>query len=137
MPPRKLVVATAIFLILVGFGIYYSVSEIGLKPVTESIDITIPGGDTAAAELSPQNFTVMEGQKVTLVINNMDNSPHFLYISALGVNTEIIQSGQTATVSFVPNKVGVFPLWQPPMTGPCATYSTCNVNQGYVTVTAR
>jgi hypothetical protein len=134
-------VASAVVVILVGLGIYYSVLQSGPKsspkPVTENIDITAPRVETAAAELSPQNFTAIEGQNVTLVVDNMDNATHFLMISKFGVYTNVIQPGQTVRVSFVANQVGVFPIYQADvLTGPCETYSACHLNQGYVTVIA-
>jgi hypothetical protein len=130
------VIAIAVVLILAGFGSYYVVQTRAPKSLTETITITIPEGEDASAVLSPQNFTVMEGQHVTLVVDNMDNTSHTLAIPA-EMETPVILPGQVVSVSFIPNEVGVFPLLQPPLTGPCATYSACNLNQGYVTVVAR
>jgi nitrous oxide reductase len=135
MMPRRLTVAIAIILILAGLGTYYAIVQSGPQgSVTEAIAIVAPS-DVAAAELSPQNFTVTEGEKVTLVIDNMDNTTHTLAIPTI-METPVIQPGQTVIVSFVPKEVGVFPLMQPVIMQ-CQTYHACYLTGGYVTVIAR
>jgi Cupredoxin-like domain len=61
----------------------------------------------------PLNFTVKQGQHVTIVFDNTDDGPHELAIPAFGVNTGIVQGGSTVRVQFVADKVGIFPFFQP------------------------
>ena len=127
--------AIAAVLILAGLGTYYATSPSDpLGSVTETIAIIAPPG-AAAPELSPQNFTVTEGEHVTLVIHNMDNTSRGLVIQGK-LETPVIQPGQTVMVSFVPREAGVFPFIQPPPSQ-CQTYYECNLTGGYVTVIAR
>jgi hypothetical protein len=91
----------------------------------------------------PWNFTVREGQRVTLVFVNRGSAPHELAISQLGVNTGAVNAGATETISFVPSMVGTFIVMQPCGTAAeLAGLPGCNIMgygniEGYVTVLSR
>jgi uncharacterized cupredoxin-like copper-binding protein len=148
MTVRRIVIlaAAAIVVILAVTGIYYFV----LPPPGGSTTVTIvatgsaPEGSLGAPEeglvFAPANFTVREGQRVTLVFVNRGSAPHELAIPQLGVNTEVVNAGATKSVSFVPSTVGKFIIMQP-----CGTVAElaglpgCNIGgygniEGYVTV---
>ena len=63
----------------------------------------------------PNNFTVREGQKVTLAILNTDDNTHGLVMKAFGVDTGKIPPGQTYRVTFVANQTGTFEFSEPPI----------------------
>jgi heme/copper-type cytochrome/quinol oxidase subunit 2 len=84
---------------------------------------------------SPDNFTVTEGQNVTLVILNMGNSTHGLVITQFGVNSGIIPPHGVVRVWFIANQVGVFKFYEPE--GYCKGGIGCGDVQnmfGYMTV---
>jgi len=130
MTARRVVIlaAAAIVVILAVTAIYYFV----LPPPGGSTTVTIVV--TAGPQLAPANFTVTEGQHVTIVFDNTDDGPHEFQIGAFSVSTGIMQGGQTVTVKFVPNKVGTFIVDQPcPIVlGPA--FPPCRSIEGYVTV---
>lgn len=137
MTSRKLaaVFAIVVGLILAGFGVYYATAPgAPEESVTENISIFAPPGATAA-ELSPRNFTVREGENVVLVVDNMDNITHSLAIPGIVV-TPPIQPGQTIRVGFIPREEGVFALMQP-VISQCRTYYECDLTGGNMTVLAR
>jgi hypothetical protein len=72
----------------------------------------------APMNFSPLNFTVTEGEHVTIALNNTDNQPHELVIPQFNLTTGVVQGGTTVRVSFVPNRAGNFPFYQP--VGPCS-----------------
>lgn len=137
MSSRKLaaVFAIVVGLILAGFGVYYATAPGAPEgSVTQNISIfALPGSTTA--ELSPQNFTVRQGENVVLVVENMDNITHVLAIPGIVV-TQPIQPGQTVRVSFIPREEGVFAVVQP-VISQCRTYYECNLTGGNMTVLAR
>jgi hypothetical protein len=121
MVKGSVILAVVIVAVLAVSGGYY-ISTVsgnggGGNSVIVNIEVT-PGlfGENASAfpdEFLPQNFTVTEGQHVTIVFDNTDDGPHELVIPAFGVTTGIVQGGQTFRVSFVPNQVGTFEYSQP------------------------
>ena len=127
MTARRVVipVAVTIAVILAVTGVYYYM----LPPPGGSATVTIVV--TPGPELAPANFTLVEGQHVTIRFENTDDGPHEFRIGALGVSTGIVNGGQTVGVSFVPNKVGTFTVVQPCPEGPAAL--PCGI-EGYVTV---
>ena len=85
-------------------------------PGSTTIDIQILGGvgKGTVDTYSPDNFTVRQGEDVTLAVLNTDDNTHGLVITAFGVNTGIILPGDTARVSFVANQTGTFTYFEPP-----------------------
>ena len=71
----------------------------------------------------PNEITVNKGEEVTLVIRSKDVS-HGLVIEDLGVRTEV-KKGQSASVTFTPDKVGNFE-------GKCAHF--CGSGHGSMTL---
>lgn len=128
MTAKRVVIlaAAAIVLILAVTGTYYFV----LPPGASATVTIVATGDEANVAFAPANFTVQEGQKVTLVFVNHGSAPHELEIPTLSVNTGIVNGGATTRVSFTPNKVGTFTFEQA-----CGTFPEpyCNV-AGHVTV---
>ncbi len=131
MTARRTVIiaATAIVVILVVTGAYYFALPHG--PLT-TVTIVATEGQVGVA-FTPANFTVKEGQQVTLVFVNRDSTPHELVIPAFGVSTQIVNAGSTVSVYFVPNKGGTFIVTQPCGAGPPQDVLPCNI-QVYMTV---
>jgi hypothetical protein len=128
MTARRTVIlaAAAIVVILAVSGIYYFM----LPPPGGSTTVTIVV--TAGPQLAPANFTVTEGQHVTIVFENTDvGGPHEFEIPALGMSTGVMQAGETVSVNFVPNRVGTFMVVQPCSQG---GLGPCPPPEGYVTV---
>lgn len=55
----------------------------------------------------PDTITVKKGQAVKIVLNSVDTMHNFV-IDEFDVKTEIVQSGNTAEVTFTPDQVGEF-----------------------------
>jgi len=129
-----LILAVVIVVILALSGGYYISTDSGASganSVIVNIEVTAGlYGENASQfpdEFLPQNFTVTEGQHVTIVFDNTDDGPHELVIPQFGVTTGIVQGGQTVRVSFVPNQVGTFGFDQPQ--GVC-DYGNLSAQQG-------
>jgi len=77
----------------------------------------------------PDNFSVVEGQHVTLVVSNGDVTTHGLSISKFNVGTGVIPAGGTVSVTFVPNLSGTFEVDEP--SGDCggAAGASCDSQQ--------
>jgi plastocyanin len=129
MTARRVVIlaAAAIVLIFVVTSTYYFVLPHG---DSATVTIVAMGGEGNSA-FAPANFTVKEGQNVTLVFVNRGSAPHELQIPALGVSTRWIDAGATTRVSFIPNKVGMFAFDQPVSAGPVPQVQGIN---GHLTV---
>lgn len=67
----------------------------------------------ATATYLPDNFTLSQGEHVSLVVQNTDNSAHGLAIPKFNQNTGEIAANGTATIAFVPNVVGNFTFDEP------------------------
>ena len=65
--------------------------------------ISVNGSDFS---FDPSTITVKVGQSVTIAFKNTGSYPHNLVIGDLNVGTKTIQSGETDTVTFTPDKVG-------------------------------
>jgi heme/copper-type cytochrome/quinol oxidase subunit 2 len=101
------------------------ISELYLGPLstaetvtaTNSVSVNILTFGTtqnwALPGFRPQNFTVTEGEHVTIVLYNNGDVPHQLAIPQFNVTTGIVQAGQTVRVVFVPNKAGTFAYDEP------------------------
>lgn len=70
--------------------------------------ISISGNEFA---YDPATFSAKVGQSVTVVYKNTGKYPHDFVIDELGVKSQVINSGETATFSFVPSKAGSFPFY--------------------------
>jgi plastocyanin len=118
---RSVILGVVVAALLVASGGYYFInttSGSSGNSTTVTIIGSTPGlyGQNASQNpdaFIPNNFTVTQGQHVTLVFVNEDDGPHELVIPAYSVTTGIVQGGQTVRVSFVADKAGVFPWNQP------------------------
>jgi cupredoxin-like protein len=118
---RPVILAVVIVVVLAGSGTYYYTNVLGgncSNCVTVNMLGSTPGlyGQNATQHpdaFDPLNFTVIQGQHVTLVFDNTDDGPHELVIPAYNVTTGIVQGGQTVRVNFVADKAGIFPFFQP------------------------
>ncbi len=117
MKTTSLVLVAVIAVALLA-GAYYASAHNSSSSSTNSVtvDIEIVGGvgNGTVDTYSPDNFTVSEGQHVTLAVLNTDDNTHGLVIKALGVDTGIIDPGDTKRVSFVANETGTFVYYEPP-----------------------
>ena len=98
-------------------GEYYSLSSGSSSSSSNPlINIEIIGTPAAGTVdyYSPNNFTVREGQTVTLAVLNTDDNTHGLVIRAFGVDTGKIDPGHTDRVTFVANQTGTFEFFEPP-----------------------
>jgi len=136
--------AVVVILILVVSGAYYFTNVLGGNTANSvTVNISVSNGtpqNGAADAFIPNNFTVKQGQQVTIVFQNLDDGPHELAIPQFSVNTGIVQGGATQRATFTPNQVGSFPYFEPP--GVCsqgAANAACTGKQltnGTMTVTA-
>jgi plastocyanin len=69
-------------------------------------------------DFSPLNFTVTEGEQVTISFNNTDTQAHELVIPQFDVTTGVVKGGTTVSISFTPDRIGSFAYFQP--VGPCS-----------------
>ncbi len=73
------------------------------------------GGD-GYDKFAPQSVTVLKGDTVNIVLNNIDaDMDHGFAIDAYGIN-QVVKAGQSITVTFVADKAGVFTFY---CTVPC------------------
>lgn len=136
MVSKAIILAVVVVAVIVVSGGYY-VTTMSARSATIYITISPINGTGPGAFFLPNNFTVSEGEHVTLVVLNADHYPHELAIPQFGVNTGLIQSGDIVKQSFVPNESGTFVYDQPP--GVCTeAANACNSAQrttGNMTVT--
>jgi len=104
---------------LVAFGgVYYFSSSTAPKQsnnyFAEQVLIEI-GGATAnsSATYYPDNFTVTQGEHVTIVVRNGDNLTHGMAISSFSLDTGPILPNGSAKLTFVPNALGNFTFSEP------------------------
>jgi plastocyanin len=69
---------------------------------------TFSGQGVFAHRWYPTMIVVREGDTVDLAVANPDEFAHQLEIPAFGVKTAILNAGESARVTFVADKVGVF-----------------------------
>jgi len=129
-----------LFVVLIGIGLfvfYYFDTMPGspLDPVKVRIVATPLLQNGPASVFLPLNFTVTEGQHVSLTFVNQDDSPHELVIPGLSVTTGIVNAGGTARVTFIPDQVGRFVFGQPTSDGLLSGPGPLSMN-GTVTVLA-
>jgi len=110
-------VLVAVIAVALVAGAYYASAQNSSNSSATSItvNIQIVGGVGAGTvdTYSPDNFTVTEGQHVTLVVLDSDDNTHGLIIPQFGVDTGIIQSGASVRVQFVANQAGNYTFYEP------------------------
>ncbi len=113
---RSVLLILVIVAAAVAAGEYYAQLFNSSSTSTPLINIEIIGGPAAGTVdyYSPNNFTVRQGQQVTLAILNTDDNTHGLVIRAFGVDTGKIPPGHTDRVTFVANQTGTFEFFEPP-----------------------
>jgi plastocyanin len=115
MAARGAAIATVIVVVLVASGSYYFLTLASPQNST-TITITVTNGtpqNGGADIFEPRNFTVTEGQQVTIVFVNTDDGPHELTIPAFNVDTGVVQGGQSTRVIFTPTRAGTFAYSEP------------------------
>jgi heme/copper-type cytochrome/quinol oxidase subunit 2 len=114
---RSLVLVAVVLLAAVAGGAYYAqtITSSNSTPSTLDVHISILGGVGVGTvdTYSPDNFTVRQGQRVTLAVLNTDDNSHGLAITEFKVDTGIIGPGNTVRVSFVANQTGSFKFYEP------------------------
>lgn len=121
MVRRDVLLAVVVVVVLAASGGYYFVNVSGpnsANSTTVTIIGATPGlyGENATQfpdAFIPNNFTVTLGTHVTLVFENQDDGPHEMVIPGYGINTGLVQGGQTIRLNFVANKAGIFAWNQP------------------------
>ena len=117
MKQRSLVLVAVVLVAAVAGGFYASQAASSSSSArSTTVDIQILGGvGTGTVDTySPDNFTVAQGERVTLAVLNTDDNTHGLVITAFGVDTGKILPGDTARVSFIANQTGTFKFFEPP-----------------------
>jgi heme/copper-type cytochrome/quinol oxidase subunit 2 len=143
MAPRGAAVILIVALLAAGGAYYvYSAGSSQVPGASNSLEVNIrivggPNGNLTHDTYSPENFSVKEGQNVTLVILNTGNETHALVITQFGVNSGTIPPYGTVKVWFIANQIGVFKFYEP--VGYCEgeNQSVCDSAQhmsGYMTV---
>ena len=137
MVSRRVVLAIFVVAVLALSAAYYvSIASSSSKNST-TVVIQVTSGtpqNGAADAFSPRNFTVVEGQHVTLVFENNDDNPHELVIPLFGVDTNIVQGGRSTRVVFQPERTGVFEYFEP--AGVCGSCTGVQDTSGNMTVNA-
>lgn len=133
MKPRSLVLVIVVAAAIVASSAFYAQSFLVQSPSghSEVIDIQIVGGvgQGTTDTYLPDNFKVVQGDNVTLVVLNTDDNTHGLTIPQFHVDTGIIPSGHTATVTFIADKGGTFEFHEPPGYCGAGVGNVCNSAQ--------
>ncbi|HUI00099.1 MAG TPA: cupredoxin domain-containing protein [Nitrososphaerales archaeon] len=118
MKARSWILVVVVAAALVGSSLFYSQSFLAPPASGNSvkIDVQIIGGvgPGTTDTYDPDNFTVTQGDNVTLSVLNTDDNTHGLVITQFHVDTGIIPSGNTVIVSFIADKTGTFEFYEPP-----------------------
>jgi heme/copper-type cytochrome/quinol oxidase subunit 2 len=116
MKTRTIALLVIVLVAVAGGEYYLQTYNAKSGPSSVSINITIYGGVGAGTtdRYAPDNITVRQGQQVTLAVLNTDDNTHGLVIDQFKVDTGIINGGQTARVTFIPNQTGTFSYYEPP-----------------------
>jgi hypothetical protein len=134
---RSLLLIGVIVVAVVAAGEYYT-QTFSSSGTTVNIQILGGVGPGTIDIYSPDNFTVTQGEHVSLAILNTDDNTHGFTMKAFGVDTGVILPGQTMRVSFVANQTGMFEFLEPPGYCTGGVGHVCNSVQhmwGYMTVT--
>jgi heme/copper-type cytochrome/quinol oxidase subunit 2 len=133
---RSLLVLAVLLLAAIAGGAYYAQTLTSSNSTPGSLDvhIAILGGVGAGTvdTYSPDNFTVKQGQHVTLAVLNTDDNSHGLAITQFEVDTGIIGPGNTVRVSFVANQTGTFKFFEPDGYCKGGVGNVCNSQQKMV-----
>jgi plastocyanin len=135
MVSRPVLLAALVVAILAVSAGYYVLSVGGNSKDSVTVDIEVTNGTVqngAADAFSPRNFTVVEGQHVTVVFENNDDNAHELVIPQFGVSTGIVQGGSSTRVNFVPTQAGTFDYFEPQ--GVCGSCTGAQETSGNMTV---
>lgn len=73
----------------------------------QTVAVAVEGGNYY---FKPNTITVKKGEKVKLTFTDAQGM-HDFNIDELGVKTDVIKDGETATVEFTPSKVGTFEFY--------------------------
>ena len=142
---KRWIILAVVIVVLLAVSAGYYINSIGVNAANSvTIDMEVTSGtpqNGGPDHFLPANFTVTEGEHVTIVFDNTDDGPHEFQIPALGVDTGIVQGGQTTRVTFVPDKVGTFAYDQPPYAcvsqiNPASSCTGAQETNGNVTVLA-
>lgn len=133
-----MVLIAVIVVAVIAAGEYYAQTfSPGVNSTTVNIQILGGVGPGTVDIYSPDNFTVTQGEHVSLAILNTDDNTHGLAMKAFGIDTGVILPGQTARVNFVANQTGTFEFLEPPGYCTGGVGHVCNSVQhmwGYMTV---
>lgn len=70
-----------------------------------AMEATVEGSEF---KFSPTTLSFKKGDSVTLTLKNMGKMPHDFVVDELGIRTKVIQGGETDTITFTPDKTGMF-----------------------------
>lgn len=129
---NRMIPIIVILLLLLGAGYYLFAMNRTAQPTTQNATTTepttaqtstnAPADDSDAMTdenvriieveagsfyFKPNMITLKKGEKVKLVLNSV-SMMHDYVVDELGIKTEIVKSGDTATVEFTADKVGTF-----------------------------
>ncbi len=118
MQSKSVLFFTVVVATLIASSAYYaetfSSSNSQSNSVEEYIQIIGGVGSNTTDTYAPDNFTVVQGEQVNLVVLNTDDNTHGLVIPQFNVDTGVIPSDHTVRVSFVADKSGTFQFYEPP-----------------------
>ena len=107
------VIIILVILVAAGAGVYFlslGQSQSSSGPINLSIVETDPVNQVDS--LSPANITVSHGTTITLAVQNHDDAPRTLEITAFNVN-RTISFGITERITFTVGQPGVFTMFVP------------------------
>jgi plastocyanin len=100
-------------------------------------EVTSPTGEFTVEgsefKYSPVRITVSQGDEVKIIFNNVGEVIHNFVIDEFGVETPILQPGETATVEFTADQVGTFFFYCPIPFSTGGTHRTAGM-EGEITV---
>lgn len=71
-------------------------------------EMTVEGDEYS---FSPSTITLVAGERVRLVFNNIGNLPHNLTVQGLGIATRTIGAGQAGSIEFTPETSGTITFY--------------------------
>jgi heme/copper-type cytochrome/quinol oxidase subunit 2 len=118
LKPKSLLLVAVLAAAMVVSGAYYAQTFISSNSPGNSVQVYIQivggVGSNTTDTYAPDNFTVAQGEHVTLVVLNTDDNTHGLVIPQFKVDTGVIPSGNTVRVPFVADQTGTFEFYEPP-----------------------
>lgn len=107
MPSRTVLISVGVIVLLLVVGGGYYISQKGASANAVEVDITITQNpNTNLDYYTPSVVTVTQGQTVTLVVYDDDDSNHGFSLPAFNVDFGSIPAGHTIRMSFVADKTG-------------------------------